>query len=503
MTNSYSIWAQTMLTVLIISFYSCIGQNSPGSEKNLEAQVITSASVEIDKLVNSYAENGDFNGAILVSEGGEIMYKKGFGLANMEWNIPNQSDTKFRIGSITKQFTAMLVVQLIVEGKLDLDKPLSTFLPDYPSENGKKITIHHLLTHTSGIPNSYESTKEKPIRPDSYTADALVEEFATLPLEFIPGEKFSYSNAGYTLLGYLAEKVTGKRYEELLQEYIFTPLQMNNTGFDKHRKRITKRASGYFNSWGEYYNSNYIDMSTVYAAGGLYSTVEDLSIWDRALYTATLIPNEYLNLSFVKHVEDPDYGGHYGYGWSIKDKPIGNSEDVVETIGHDGVIDGFCAVFTRIPSTNSSIILLSNVRRAPLNAMTKGIMGILYDKDYDTPKKSLAYSLLDVIYKDGIEKGKAYYHSVKNDADFYIVENEMNIVSYRLLESDRTEDAAAVLRLGIEAFPNAFNLYDSYGEVLRKLGKNEESIENYKKSIELNPENQNGKRILKEMGVDL
>ena len=104
----------------------------------------------------------------------------------------------------------MLVVQLIAEGKLDVDKPISTFLPDYPSENGKKITIHRLLTHTSGIPNSYESTKEKSKRPDSYTAEALVEEFATLPLEFNPGEKFSYCNAGYSLLGYLAEKVTGK-----------------------------------------------------------------------------------------------------------------------------------------------------------------------------------------------------------------------------------------------------------------------------------------------------
>ncbi len=210
-----------------------------------------------------------------------------------------------------------------------------------------------------------------------------------------------------------------------------------------------------------------------------------------------------MKLIFAKHVEDPDYGGHYEYGWSIKEKPIGNSEDVVVTIGHDRVIDGFCAIFTRIPSTNSSIILLSKVRRGSLNAMTKGIMGILYDKDYDIPKKSLAYTLLDVINKESIKKGKAYYDSVKNDPDFYNVENEMNVVSYRLLESDRTEDAAAVLRLGIEAFPNAFNLYDSYGEVLRKLGKNEESIKNYKKSIELNPENENGKRILKEMGVDL
>jgi len=477
----------------------CYGQPQTGSSSNTTDNP---KAAEIDQLISTYADYGDFNGAILVAEKGKILYQQGFGFANMEWGIPNSADTKFRIGSITKQFTAMLIVQLAVENKLDLHEPIATYLPDYPKKNGASITIHQLLTHSSGTPNNYASTKEVKKRPGAYRAAELVDEFAALPLEFTPGEKFNYSNAGYTLLGYIVERITGKRYEEVLQERIFSPLGMKNSGFDNHRTVIKHRASGYFNSWEVFYNSNYVDMSTVYAAGALYSTVEDLFLWDQALYTERLVPNNFLKLIFTAHIPDPNYGGHYGYGWSIKDKPLGNSGEQIRTATHDGVIDGFCAIVTRIPSSKSSVILLSNVRRAPLNAMTKGIMGILYEKPYNFPKKSLAYSLLEVTDQEGIAKGIQHYQEEKGNDAYYLSEQEINIVSYKLLQSDRAAAAAKVLELGIEAYPDAFNLYDSYGEVLRTLGKTKEAIENYKKSIELNPDNENGKKMLREMGVE-
>ena len=455
---------------------------------------------ELDDLLTTYGEYGDLNGAVLVAQAGEILYQNAFGFANMEWNIPNQTNTKFRIGSITKQFVAMLILQLASENILELHAPISTYLPDYPKENGDSITIHHLLTHSSGTPNSYESTKPKAIKPDNYDAKTLVSEFSDLPLEFTPGQKFRYSNAGYTLLGYIIESVNNKPLEQVLQENIFDPLKMNNTGFDKHRALIDNRASGYFKSWGDYYNANYIDMSAVYAAGALYSTVEDMHLWDQALYTEQLVPKKYLELIFTPHIPDPGYKGEYGYGWSIKDKVIGNSSEKAQTVGHDGVIDGFCALYTRIPSTKISIILLSNVRRAPLNAMTRGIMGILYNKPYDQPYRSLAYSTLTAIDEEGLAKGIEFFRAKKEEKYFYIDENDMNVVSYKLLQSDRGEAAVQVLKLGIEEFPKAFNLYDSLGEVLRSLGRKEEAIKNYKKSVELNPENENGLRMLEEMG---
>ncbi|MEM6342842.1 MAG: tetratricopeptide repeat protein, partial [Bacteroidota bacterium] len=227
--------------------------------------------------------------------------------------------------------------------------------------------------------------------------------------------------------------------------------------------------------------------------------VEDLWLWDQALYEEKLLPKAYLAQIFSQQISDPDYGGHYGYGWSLTDKPLGSSNEKIPTVWHDGVIDGFCAVFTRIPSSQSSVILLSNIRRAPLNAMTRGIMGILYDQAYDFPLQSVAYSLFEVIDTEGLDKGIKHFESIKADPSYYLVEDEMNIISYRLLQSDRGEEAVAVLRLAIEAFPNAFNLYDSLGEVLKSLGQKEEAIKNYQKSIELNPNNENGKKMLEEL----
>ncbi|MFK7921463.1 MAG: serine hydrolase [Bacteroidia bacterium] len=482
---------------------SCNGQSTsktPSVEQTQKTE-------KLEKLISTYAEYGEFNGAVLVAEEGKVIFQKGFGLANMEWDIPNQTDTKFRIGSITKQFTAMLIVQLAAEGKLDLHTPISKYLSDYPKENGDRITLHHLLTHTAGVPNNYDSSIPKVkkldmIIPDNYAPKDLVGAFSSLPLDFSPGEKFSYSNSGYVVLGHLIEVITQKSYAEVLEEKIFAPLKMTNTGVEKHRPLTNNRASGYFQSWGMYYNANYIDMSRVFSAGAIYSTVEDLFIWDQALHTEQLLPQEYLDQIFSQHIPDPDYGGYYGYGWSLVERPLGNSEDKIEIIGHDGVIDGFCAIFTRIPSSKASVILLSNIRRAPLNAMTKGIMGILYDKPYDFPRKSAANSLFDVIDKEGLAKGIEHYEAIKDDAAYYLSENEMNMASYKFLQSDRVELAAEVLRLGIEAFPEAFNLYDSYGEVLIKLGKKKKAIANYKKSIELNPDNENGIRMLKELGVD-
>ena len=232
---------------------------------------------QIEQLLSKYNEYGQFNGSALVAENGKVIFKKGFGSANMEWNILNQPDTKFRLGSISKQFTALLIVKLAEEGKIKLDVPITTYLPDYPKENGSKITIHHLLTHTSGIPNYTNAPnflKDK--ARDPYTPEAFAKTFSSLPLDFAPGEKFNYSNSGYFLLGCIIEKITGKTYEQNLQETIFTPLKMVNTGYDHSEVVLKNRAAGYEKEGKKIVNASYIDMSMPYAAGSLYSTVEEL-----------------------------------------------------------------------------------------------------------------------------------------------------------------------------------------------------------------------------------
>lgn len=455
---------------------------------------------KLDELLDLYGEYGLFNGSVLVSENGKVIYKKGIGMANMEWDIPNAPDTKHRLGSITKQFTAALILQLVAEGKLKLDEPITTYLPDYPKAGGNKITLHHLLTHTSGIPNytSFPKFFEERSR-NPYTVEKFVKVFSDSTLQFVPGETFAYSNSGYFLLGAIIEKVTGKSYEEQLKQRIFTPLNMNNSGFDHHENILKKRATGYQKLGTDYQNSPYLDMSLPYAAGSLYATVEDLYLWDQALYTDQLLNKESKDLMFGKYI--PASGGHYGYGWSMGRHPIGNTKDSVETIGHGGGINGFNTLITRFPEEKNLVILLNNTGGAPLGEITTAINGILNGKPYDMPRESAAYSLSEVLGEKNIAAGLEHFKQIKDSEEYSLKEDEMNSVAYQFLRSDNIEAALTIFKLNVEEYPNSSNVYDSYGEALMEKGDKENAIVNYKKSLELNPGNTNATDMLKKMGV--
>jgi len=453
---------------------------------------------QLDELIDLYTEYGQFNGSVLVAKKGEIIYKKGFGLANMEWNIPNQSDTKHRLGSITKQFTSMLIIQLVEQGKLKLDVPISTYLADYPKSNGDIITIHHLLTHTSGIPN-YTSFPNffKDKSRDPYSPEEFVSFFADSTLEFKPGEKFAYSNSGYFLLGVIIEKVTGKSYEQVLQDNILIPLNMSNTGYDHHGTILINRASGYEKNGNSYINTPFLDMSIPYAAGSLYSTVEDLYLWDQALYSNQLLSKGDMDLLFTKYI--PAFGGHYGYGWFIGKQSIGNTNDSLSVIAHGGGINGFNTLISRIPSDKNLIVLFNNTGGAALNEMNTAIMGILYGTSYNKPKISLANSLLEIIVKKGIASGLEQFKKLKDSEIYSLKENEMNNVGYQLLQSGKVKEAIEVFKLNVESFPESGNVYDSLGEAYLKDGNKELAIKNYKKSVEIDPTNDNGIEILKKL----
>lgn len=451
---------------------------------------------KIDELLSLYAEYEMFSGAALIVYEGKIIYKNGFGLANREWDIPNTVDTKFRIASMTKSFTSMLVMQLVGENKLDLHKPISSYLPEYPKKQGDQITIHHLLTHSSGLGKEETEAGKKYNRPKD-----MVNQFANSPLEYTPGDRFDYSNSGYTLLGYILETITEKSYEELLQERIFDPLQMNNSGFYWHRPIIKNMASGYNKSYGEYLDTEETDKSTAYSAGAIYSTVGDMFLWDQALATDALLAKKYRDMFFEKHIVDPSYGGHYGYGWEFMDKRIGSTDDRLETLGHSGSINGFRSLYTKIPSSNSTILFFSNSSRAYLTSMTTAVTGILYDKEYDLPLIPLAKYMLKAIEKDGLKKGISFFKQRKDSVRYNVNEQDLIVAGYKFLQSDNAEFAAAVFKLCTEVFPDRDNPYDSYAEALMTLGKNDEAIVNFKKSLELNPNNNNAIEMLKKLGV--
>ncbi|WP_081212135.1 serine hydrolase [Salegentibacter sediminis] len=452
----------------------------------------------IEELMEKYSEYQQFNGSVLVAENGNVIYKDGLGLANMEFNIPNEPDTKHRLGSITKQFTAMLVLQLVENGKLELDKPISEYLPEYTGPAADKVTIHHLLTHSSGIPsyNSFPGFFENQSR-DPYTPGEFVKTFADSTLQFTPGEKFVYNNSGYFLLGHIIEKVSGKTYEEMLKENIFEPLEMKNSGYDHHAHIIKNRAAGYERVGNGYRNAPYLDMSIPYAAGSLYSTVEDLYLWDRALYEEELLNEKLKEQMFSAQIKDGD--SYYGYGWAIRKMPIGKTKDSILTIAHGGGINGFNTLLMRIPEDQHLIVLLNNTGGTNLGEMARSITNILYDTDYEMPKRSIAMEILPVFMNSGVSEGMKKFKTLKADQTYGVKEDEMNMIGYRLLQAGKTEEAITVFKINVEEFPESGNVYDSLGEAYLEAGQKELAIENYKKSVEIDPQNINGINILKKL----
>ena len=449
---------------------------------------------KIDELVSLYHSYGQFNGAALVAENGKVIYKKGFGLANMEWNIPNEPDTKFRLGSITKQFTATLILQLVEQGKIKLDGKISEYLDAYRKDTGAKVTIHHLLSHTSGIPNYtalpgfFEGVSRNP-----FAVDEFIKKYASGDLEFEPGTKFNYSNSGYFLLGAIIEKVTGQSYEQVLKENILDPLGMKNTGYDHYDKIINKRAAGYVKTPGGYQNAPYLDMTIPYAAGSIYSTVEDLYLWDQALYGDKILSGKSRELMFTPNL------GDYGYGFVIRKVTLGPDKIVIPVVEHGGGINGFNTTIFRLVRDKGLIVLLDNTEQGRfLGRLTSGITNILYDQPYESPKRSIAETLIKTIVEKDVSSAVKQYRELKanhaNDYDFS--EMELNTLGYRLLQMKKVAESIEIFKLNVEAYPQAFNTYDSLGEAYGAHGDKELAKANYKKSLELNPQNTNATRML-------
>lgn len=449
---------------------------------------------QIDDLMGRYVDNGEFNGSVLVVENGKVIFKKGYGLANMEWNIPNTPDTKFRLGSLTKQFTAMLIMQLVEQGKLKLEGKITDYLTDYSKAAGDKITIHHLLTHTSGIPNYTNLPTFKTLNRNRYKPADFLKQFSDLPLEFEPGSAFAYSNSGYFLLGAIIEKVTGKTYEKVLQENIFTPLQMNNTGYDMFFKILPKRATGY-DRWNlQYENAPYLDLSIPYAAGSLYSTVEDLALWDQALYSEKLLSASAKAIMFTPYKSD------YAYGWGVYKTQIAHLKDSVEAMGHQGGINGFNTSLIRIPKNKHLVVLLNNTGGTNLDAMQNNILKILYDQPFDLPKISVAYVLGKTLVTTSLANALKRYAEIKKQPAYYLNEGEINGLGYRMIATGKIREAIAVFNLNVMEYPLSFNVWDSRGEAYMLNGEKTKAIMDYKKSLELDPYSMNAIKKLNELG---
>lgn len=307
------------------------------------------------------ADKGEFMGAVLVARDGQVLLDRGYGSANLEWKIPNDGDTKFRLGSVSKQFTAAAILLLQERGKLSLDAPVRTFLPDAPAA-WEKVTVRHLLSHTGGVPNftsfdDYGKTKTLPATLDSLTA-----RFRDKPLEFQPGEKFAYSNSGYILLTAIVEKASGQPYAAFVADNIFKPLGMADSGYDSHATVLAHRASGYTPSPRGVVNTDYIDMTIPQGAGALYSTTRDLLKWNRGLFGGRLLRPESL-AAMTTPVKD-----NYALGLVVA------KVDGATVINHGGGIEGFNTWLGYDPDRKLTVAVLGNLNGGAPDRIGKSLM---------------------------------------------------------------------------------------------------------------------------------
>jgi CubicO group peptidase (beta-lactamase class C family) len=332
------------------------------AQKNYPAQ--------LDKYVQAQATIKGFSGSVLVMKKNEVLLKKGYGLADREWNISNTPDTKFRIGSITKQFTAACILQLVEQGQLSLDDRLSKFLPSFPK--GDSVTIHMLLNHTSGIPSYTDLPAFKNVVTQTLPMDSMIGFFRNAPYNFSPGTQFRYNNSGFFLLGYIIEKVSGVAYKDYLRKNVLDKLGMKNSGTDTYDSILPMRAKGYEKAKKLYKNAGYISLDWPYSAGIMYSTLDDLYKWDRALYGNAVLSSASKQKMFTPSKNN------YGYGIVI------DSLERHYRIAHSGGIPGFVTNISRYVNDDACVIVLSNdAFDAPM--VSDGLAKILFDLPVEIP----------------------------------------------------------------------------------------------------------------------
>jgi CubicO group peptidase (beta-lactamase class C family) len=348
------------------------------------------ASVEIDTIVSTYQKLKKFNGAVLVAKNGTVLLNKGYGYRNVAGNVPNDEQTIFQLGSITKQFTAAIILKLQQENKLNVQDKLSKYFPDFPK--GDSITIENLLLHTSGI---YNYTNDEKFMAAEVANPASREKIMALfkdkPLDFSPGTAWNYSNSGYSLLGYIIEITTKKPYEQVVRNYIFNPLQMNHSGFDFTHLKNPKKAIGYFAlNDKDSIEAPIVDSTVSYSAGAIYSTTGDLYKWHQALQNYSILTKAQQEKAYTP------VKNKYGYGWGI---------DTIEgkrNVGHGGGIHGFVTNISRVPEDDICIVLLSNASDNSLQDITKSIFSVLYNKPYELPKRRTVIAVTQEKLKDYI-----------------------------------------------------------------------------------------------------
>jgi len=491
---------------------------------SLKAQ--NTKSQRLDSLFTTISQNGDFNGGILLAEKGKITYQNGLGYADFASKTPNTVDSRYNLASISKTFTSVAVLQLKEKKKLKLEDTFIKYFPEFPFP---AITIRHLLSHTSGLPDLelYEAAVR--IKPDSIIRNQAV--IAILKswdkgLYFQPGEKWQYCNTNYVLLGLLVEKISKMPFETYLKKNIFEPANIPNTQLqvDRNVKSKNQVMSHRMVTW---YDNAFTNVDSIkfggiryctYNCGGTYgdsnimTTMADMLSYDQALYNGKLLSQSSLDEAFTPTrlnngsiYYDPLDGemsllgkSSYGLGWEIyEDAELGKA------VSHGGRLFGLATFFYRNLTKNQTVIIYQNIELEAIAFYNK-VKASLEILNGKTPtkvqyKKSLARKFGATLMQSGVDLAVTTFNNLKTDSThYYVSEREMNWLGYDLLfAANQKQYSLETFKINTLLFPNSFNVYDSYAEALNANGKRDEAILMYQKSLAMNPENEGGKRNLK------
>jgi CubicO group peptidase (beta-lactamase class C family) len=482
---------RTVLMAVVLLF--TIAASATAQERFLR---VSSARI---KQVEAYLKKLDklgYSGAVMVAIDGKAVISRGFGYSDAESKIGNSPKTIFDTGSITKQFTAAAILKLEMQGKLSTDDSVSKYFANVPTDKSG-ITIHDLLRHSSGLPGGVGGDYEK------ITESEFLEKVFASPLRFPQGTRFGYSNIGYSLLALIVEKLAGQSYEQYLYANLWDPAGMEMTGYSRPDFDKDLIAVGYRQGerWGKPTEKEWAGDGPflhLKGNGGVLSTTEDLLKWDQALLTDRILSKDAKRKYYFPELRKDETGrSHYGYGWDVFKTGRNTTR-----IWHNGSNRVFYADFYRFIDEDVTIILMTNSAQESFNNTGRVISRILFEPNYapvipvpDNPaNRTFTEAIVKAALETGLKAATESYKKRKKDVD--LLENVINARGYDLIDEKKLKEAIELFKLNVFAFPRSANAFDSLSEAYLEAGDKASAIENYRKSLSLDPENDHARRVL-------
>ncbi len=441
----------------------------------------------LDAVTSFYAQRDLFSGTVLVASGDDIVFTRAYGKADVSQDIDNDLDTIYRIGSVAKQFTAAIALRMVEAGTLDIEAPITTYLPDYPRPQGDRITLHMLLSHTSGIPSytalpMYQHNKARPEPPQQF-----IEKFASLDLEFEPGSRFQYSNSGYYLLGVILERVAGRDLATLLRTELLDPLELHDTGYDDAPLAGQRRARGYTWNGETHEPETPVDPSKIFAAGMMYSTAKDLLRWTRALHAGTPFREADTHLAMTELPAGKD--SNYQFGLGIVTRDIAGRSRV--GAGHGGGLEGFQSSVVYIPDEQWTVVVLCN-SGDEVGPLADSLMSTLAGGPPDPPVVPLSREFGRLVRERGLAAAQAWLREISSSGAvrLSVDAQALNELGDLYLSRDEGDHAVAVFEIVVEVFPQSAAAFGRLGEALLATNDEARALQNFDKALELDPSNE-------------